>query len=491
MPITTPAGAIKQSYINIALVDSVAPPLATVRAYMERYPYDSLEHKVSRAIVLDDPTQWQSIVDTLPTYIDNDGLLRYWPRDTSRGSAELIAYILSISSAHGFTLPESQKTRLISALQAVAEGRLTQRGYGRYDVRAIRIAALAALARNGSASANMISAIRMSPSEMTTITLSDWLVILDKTAAIQRVADLRRTAENEMRRRIVYEGMRLDLIDDANSPWWMMISRDEMAIKALDAVMGRATWKVDDGRMMIGIAQRQRYGRWDSTPANAWGAVVLRHFAKLYPAQAITGATMVNLGSTSMKQSWPLAANATPISLQLTQGPLQIEHQGTGAPWATVTVRAAVPLKSPLQAGYSISRKVIPVAQKVANQWTRGDVIKILLTFKANAGRTWVAIRDPLPPGASMLGNLGSRSLQLVQNGQSSGAQPDYVEAGLDNWQAHFGWLQAGEHRVEYVMRLNGSGTFSLPETRIEALYAPSIRGAWPNGSFRVVGPNE
>src|SRR3546814_8335722 len=84
---------------------------------------------------------------------------------------------------------------------------------------------------------------------------------------------------------------RLDRVDDARAPWWMMMSGDEMAIKTLEAVLGRKGWEDDAGKLMVGVAQRQRRGHWDTTPANAWGATVVRRFAELYPASAIPGTT--------------------------------------------------------------------------------------------------------------------------------------------------------------------------------------------------------
>src|SRR3546814_9878109 len=48
------------------------------------------------------------------------------------------------------------------------------------------------------------------------------------------------------------------------------------------------------------------------------------------------------------------------------------------------------------------------------------------------------------------------------------GAQPSYVERGKDSWRGYFGWMPAGTHAVEYVVRLNGSGRFTLPPTRSE-----------------------
>src|SRR3546814_10536908 len=96
----------------------------------------------------------------------------------------------------------------------------------------------------------------------------------------------------------------------------MMMSGDEMAIKTLEAVLGREGWEDDAGKLMVGVAQRQRRGHWDTTPANAWGATVVRRFAELYPASAITGTTRVSLAGGSAAQSWPMPADAQPLSIR-------------------------------------------------------------------------------------------------------------------------------------------------------------------------------
>ena len=118
-------------------------------------------------------------------------------------------------------------------------------------------------------------------------------------------------------------------------------------------------------------------------------------------------------------------------------------------------------------------------------------MLRYLLEVVAAAGRTWVVINDPIAPGATIVGNLGGQSEMLGQQAGGSGAQPSYVERGRDSWRGYFGWMPAGTHAVEYVVRLNGSGRFSLPPTRVEAMYSPAIRGQWPNGTLTVasVGP--
>jgi len=486
LPIAIPAGALPGGTVDIALAGTLAPPLAGVRDYMAIYPYDCFEQSTSRAVALGDLGRWQALAGAMPTYLDDDGLLRYWPSSRLEGSPELTAYVLAITAANGFAIPEASKTKMVKALQAVVEGRLARKGYGPYDIRPVRVAALAALARNNAASPALVAAIDMAPADMATGTLADWLVAIERTPGVRGAAALRTAAEAELRKRLVYEGTRLDLVDDAKAPWWMMTSGDEMAIKTLEAVLGRKGWEDDAGRLMVGVAQRQRKGHWDTTPANAWGAVTVRRFADLYPASAITGTTTVGLAGAGASQGWPLPAEAAPLRLPLAAAPMTLAHQGSGAPWATVRVRAAVPLKEPLNAGYRIKRSVHIVKAANKDRLTRGDVVKVRIEITAAAGRTWVIVNDPIPPGATIVGNLGGQSEMLADQASGSGWQPSYVERGRDSWRGYFGWMPAGTHAVEYVVRLNGSGRFTLPATRVEAMYSPAIRGQWPNAPLTV-----
>ncbi|PKP87881.1 MAG: alpha-2-macroglobulin [Alphaproteobacteria bacterium HGW-Alphaproteobacteria-17] len=487
LPIAIPAGALPGGYVDVALAGTLAPPLSGVRDYMAAYPYTCFEQSTSRAIALGDLGRWQALAEAMPTYLDSDGLLRYWPNERMEGSIELTAYVLSITAANGYAIPEASKAKMVAALQAVVEGRLTRKGYGPWDIRPVRIAALAALARNNAAGPQLVAAIDVAPVDMATGTLADWLVAIEKTPGVRNAPALRTAAEAELRKRLVYEGTRLDLVDDARAPWWMMTSGDEMAIKALEAVLGRQGWEDDAGKLMVGVAQRQRKGHWDTTPANAWGAVTVRRFADLYPASAITGVTNIGLAGATASQSWPLPAETpSPLRVALNAATMSLNHQGSGAPWATVSVKAAVPLKEPLNAGYRIKRSVSIVKAANKDRLTRGDVIKIRIEVVAAAGRTWVVINDPVAPGATIVGNLGGQSEMLGQQAGGSGAQPSYVERGRDSWRGYFGWMPAGTHAVEYVVRLNGSGRFSLPPTRVEAMYSPAIRGQWPNGTLTV-----
>jgi len=484
-----PAGALPGGWVSVALSDTLAPPLEGVRRYMADYPYGCFEQKLSRIVATGDAGGWTALASALPTYLDADGLLRYWPEAESEGSPELTAYALAMTSAAGFPLPDEQRTRMVGALRDVVTARLSRDRRVSADERLVRISALAALARAGAADATLLGAVDIAPADMPTGTLADWIVTLDRLAKAPRAAQLRAAAEQELRRRLVYEGTRLDLSDQRTAPWWMMVSGDEMAIKALDAVLGKKDWAAEAPRMMTGVAQRQWHGHWDTTPANAWGTVVSRRFGGLYPASAVAGTTQVMLGGRSLAAAWPLPANAAPLQLPLVAGPMTLAQSGGAGPWAVVSVHAAVPLKAPLFAGYRLSRTVSVVSARRKDRLTQGDVIRVRLTIEASAERTWVALSDPLPPGATVVSDLGGQSSLLRQGETSEGAWPAYVEKDNRAWRAYYDWLPAGTTRIDYTLRLNGAGRFTLPPARIEAMYAPSIRAQLPVGPMTIWAP--
>ena len=483
--IAPPAGAIPgRGVVDIKLDDSLAPPLEGVRAYMMAYPYNCFEQRLSRIVALGDTAGWAALAGEIPTYQADDGLLRYWPVATMRGSESLTAYVLSLTGEAGLPIPEASKTKMVEAMKAVLDGRLRHEEYG--DYRLQKLGAFTALARVGAATPAMLGQIGMAPKDMPTASLADYLVALDKVPGLANATALKNDAQNVLRTRLAYEGTRLDLTDQNDAAWWLMSSGDEAAIKAVIATLGRPGWNDDAAKMMVGVALRQSRGHWDTTTANAWGAIAARKFAGLYPASAITGTTTLSLGTQSVTKAWPLAADQRQASFTLpaTALALKLAQSGGAGPWATVQVSAAVPLTQPLFAGYKLTKKIEAISQRTPGKWTRGDVIKVTITVEASAERNWVVINDPIPAGATIIGDLGNQSTLLASDNDSGGTS--YIERARDAWKGYFAWMPAGTSTVSYTMRLNGAGTFSMPATRVEAMYSPSINAQVPNASMAI-----
>ena len=487
IPIGPPAGALPGfGSVDVQLADTLAPPLAGVRQYMTDYPYNCFEQRLSRIVALGDMPGWQALAADIPVYQADDGLLRYWPYPALEGSEALTAYVLSITAEAGLPIPDTAKTKMVEGLKAVLDGRLRHEQYG--DVRLQRLTALTALARAGAATPAMLGQVGLAPGEMPTASLADYIVALDRIPGVANAAALKGQAEGVLRSRLVYEGTRLDLSDKENAAWWLMSSADEGALKAVLVALGRPGWQDEAPKMMVGTALRQARGHWDTTTANAWGAVAVRKFAALYPAQAIQGTSVLTLGPQAISKAWPLATEQRLARFMLPSAttPLLLRQAGGAGPWAFVSVRAAVPLTQPLMAGYRLMRKVDVVQARVPGRLTRGDVLRVTLTVEASAERNWVVINDPVPAGATIVGSLGGQSAMLGEGGQSEGVQPSYTERRPDSWRGYYAWLPRGTATVSYTLRLNGAGRFSLPPTRVEAMYSPAIRAEVPNAPVVV-----
>ena len=116
-------------------------------------------------------------------------------------------------------------------------------------------------------------------------------------------------------------------------------------------------------------------------------------------------------------------------------------------------------------------------------------MLRIRLTVDAPAGRTWVVVADPIPAGASIISGGGGQSAFLASQARGGeNAWPAYIERGFDSWRGYFDWLPQGRATVEYAVRINGSGRFQLPPTRVEAMYSPEIFADLPNPPL-VVSP--
>jgi uncharacterized protein YfaS (alpha-2-macroglobulin family) len=174
---------------------------------------------------------------------------------------------------------------------------------------------------------------------------------------------------------------------------------------------------------------------------------------------------------------------------------LAVTHQGTGKPWLTLQSVAAIALKEPFSAGYTIRRTVTPVEQAdkslPAGQYTRGDVLRVSLEVIGTADMTWVAITDPVPAGATILGSGLGRDSEIATQGEkrSGYGWPAFEERAFEAFRSYYEYLPKGTVKMEYTVRLNNAGEFQLPPSRVEALYAPEMFGEAPNARVKVVQP--
>ncbi|OYX76187.1 MAG: hypothetical protein B7Y82_13280 [Sphingomonadales bacterium 32-65-25] len=473
LPIAVPAGALPgTAFVTVALSPSLGGNLSAMQAYMAAYPYDCIEQRLSKAVALGDKAMWDREVASLSAWTDPRGLLRFFPNSSMSGDADLTAYVLRLSRVSGWPLPAVEKARMLGGLRPVAEGR----------VAGDRLAALAALAGEGEPVGRMLAGFNATLDQWGPAALLDWRAVQlasgNGPAAAQTLARLRARLDDR--------GTVMRFTGPADE-WGLMNSRDAATARLLLVATDDPAWAGDAPRLARALVQGQQRGHWDTTPANALARLGLAGFGAKFEKEEVSGRTTVALGVARQVAKWP---NPSPVRLPAATAPLAISHAGSGQPWAMVSLSAAVPATKPIANGLSLRRQIVPIRQSVPGRWSRGDVLAVRLTIQARAQTAWVALTDPVPAGATILGGgLGGRSELLAEGEASAGQTPDWVERRTGHYRAYWQQLGAAPITVEYRIRLGSSGRFTLPPTRAEAMYAPDVNALLPGNALVVAEP--
>jgi uncharacterized protein YfaS (alpha-2-macroglobulin family) len=262
------------------------------------------------------------------------------------------------------------------------------------------------------------------------------------------------------------------------------------ANRILLAMLDRESWRDDMARLVRGSLGRQQRGHWNTTVANAWGVLAMEKFAAAFEKGPVRGVTHAQLAKQSRDLDWGRDPKGGALLFTWPQGrdDLALKHEGAGKPWSMVQALAAIPLKQPLSSGYRIARSVTAVERKAADRWSRGDVARVRLELEAQSDMSWVVVNDPIPAGASILGTGLSRDSQILSAGEQKQGWvwPAFEERKFDSFRAYYRFVPKGKWVLEYSVRLNNPGEFVLPETRVEALYAPEMFGELPNAKVAV-----
>ncbi|MES3024990.1 MAG: MG2 domain-containing protein [Pseudomonadota bacterium] len=495
IPIALPGDAVAGSgAVSVSLQASLGGGLPGVREWFERYPYRCLEQRAARAFGMQDKAAWAALMAELPTYLDQDGLASYFPLapdNRDGGSDTLTAHLLALSHETGWEIPPDARQNMLNGLSGFATSTVKRSNWApRDDGSARKLAALAALARHQRASAAMVKGIRIDADEWTVAMLIDWIGVLRRVPNIPDAAALQAQAENHLRARLSFSGTRMVFSTEKRDAWsWLMNNGDVDAARLLLTVRELPAWRADMPRIASGLLARQERGAWSSTVANVWGMLAVERFSGQFEAGAVTGRTDIALGAGRKTVAWS-ANRAAPVTLPLAPGEsmLRLVQTGSGKPWATVQVVGAVPLAAPQHAGYRIEKSMTAVRQKVAGRVSVGDIWRIKLAVDAQADMAWVVLDDAVPAGASILGTgLGRDAASATQGEQRTGnVWPAYEERGFTRYRSYYNYVPRGRFSQEYTIRINNAGTFVMPPTRVEAMYAPDVFGAVPNAPLEI-----
>ena len=491
MDVEKPADAVAgRGGVHVQVKPTLAGSLAGVREYMAEYPYICLEQKISKAVALRDKSMWQAIMKELPSYLDSEGLLKYFPL-MRKGSDVLTAYVLAIADEADYKIPEYLENKMTAGLEGFIEGRVVRySALPTADLAIRKIAAAEALSRYVDLDEKSISSIPIEPNLWPTSAVINWTSILTREKELKDRDNRLRDARQILRSRLNLQGTTMGFSTEViSSLWWLMESIDGTMVKAILALLPADDWREDIPRMATGALGRMRRGHWDTTVANAWGVLAMEKFSQKFEAAPVTGSITAGIKKNTMTVNWRKTPDGRELQFNWPRGKetLSIAQKGTGAPWAVIRSIAAIPLKEPFSSGYKIKKTVTPVEQKVKGKWGRGDILRVNLDMESQSDMTWVVVSDPIPAGASILrANMGGSSLLTAGERSGGWAWVAFTERSFEAFRNYYEYVPKGKWSIEYTIRLNNEGTFHLPATRVEALYAPEMFGEIPNQDVEV-----
>lgn len=491
MDVREPKDAVKgRGGLNVVIRPKLNEGLGGVVYYMKNYPYSCMEQMVSRAISLKDDTLWRQIVTVLPSHLDSDGLVKYFPSPWLDGSPMLTAYILSITKEAGRDLPKSLIKQMGKGLVAFIEGKIRRESsFHTADLSIQKLTALEALSKWGKVNAKLLSSVALEPNLWPTSAVLDWLNILKLSEDLPDRSKRLKEAEQIIRSRLNFQGTVMNFsTEKSDRLWWLMVSSDTNALRTLLTFMDERTWQDDIPRLARGAVARQVHGSWETTIANAWGVVALDRFSKKFESIPVSGTTKAEMAGTAKSTDWGTDKKGKTLSFPWPEGTakVSVRHSGAGKPWITFISLAAFPLKEPLYSGYRIKKTVTPIEQREKNRWSRGDVARVRLEIEAQSDMTWVAVSDPVPAGTTILGSGMGRDAAIVAEGERNGSWPVFFERSFEAYRAYYDYVPKGKFVTEYTVRFNNEGNFLLPPTRVDALYSPEMFGESPNRPLSV-----
>ncbi len=484
-------GAIKDGELIVSLARAYGADTTGIRSYFARYPFGCLEQRLTRTLGTKDTTLWARIVEeNLRTYVSPNGLANYYPGDTSEGNPTLTAFVLSGAHEAGWDIPAEIQDRLLYGLERYVAGEIkVNRSWlpnDSYYLLSEKLIALEALSRYGRASKRLLDTVRVDPVKLTTASLADWIEILNRSKDATNRDAQRAAAIKELRDqiRVTASVANVARIDDR---WYFMRSEDYTIARLFRLSMDTpelSQFKIPLLRQLN--SRMQRGGYFYSTQANIWAAFAMERHAKTVAADGRTRVTFRGETKEIVWDAGVLDGEAKFVwnGAAAQAGEATVEHLGKGEPWARAQLRAAVPLTGTQNNGIAITKIIKPVQQKTKGKYSVGDVLQIAVTAANSGDLGWLAIDDPVPTGATVLGGLSK--LGDVAEPERTWQGYRYIERTFTNVRSSFEYASKGKHSFTYEIRLTTPGKFALPPTHAEAMYAPEVNGQLGNSVFVI-----
>lgn len=466
---------------------TILTSLGGIQTYFQNYPYYCMEQRVSKAIGLKSEAQWNDVFSDLNSFLDYDGLVKYFAR-MEHGSEILTAYVLTSASLTNQKIPDDSLGRMIAGLQGYLEGRVSGERY-KFGADSVvrKIIVWEALTRYQTYEWEQVRPIFDGIEFLPTASLIDLAEIWGRVNGGD--SSVKSRLISVLRSRLNIQGSELVVADSSfTNPWWILGSRDYTMAKLLLWAFAEPSYKKDMPRLIKGFVKMQKRGSYDTTLGNAYSILVFDRVSKFLESEKVTGGKLKIQSAKEVLSLEPNGKQTVTQAIGTTPESVSVSYDGKGKPWVEWSVNSILPLKAPISSGYRLKRTFEPIQVAKPGILSKGDTVRVTIEIQADSDKTWVVVEDPIPPGSLPLGRGFGRESIITQEGKvgDTSYYLSFEEKTLSQYRAYFEYLPKGTHTLEHSFRLNHSGNFQMPATRVEAMYSPETHAEWPNETVRI-----
>lgn len=518
-PVQRPGEVFPQfGNLSVTTSSTALSELTDSLLYLVGYPFECSEQLASRVLstaalrdVLSafqspqlDATKLQSALESdlakLRGLQNDDGGWDYWQRDKPSVSylSVHVAHMLVRLHSKGYKVDAECLEKALGYLRDI-ESRLTDQNYSAESKRAIRAYALYVLQLEGHANlAKAKALLQEAPLEQLGPEVLAWL--LPTLGPEARILTYFENHSNQT----------------AASAQFSFSYQDKGALilysdRRDDALILEALLKVKPNHPLVpklvrGLLDGRRQGRWDNTQENCWVLLAMDAYFQKFEKSAPAFVAEIWLGDQSAGQQTfrGRQKGEKMVEIPMAQVPekadLVLSKQGKGRLYYRVGMSYAPKnLKTEsLDNGFALERVYEAVGDNrdvrrdTEGTWhiKAGALVRVRLNMQTSVRRYQVALVDPLPAGLEALNPelVGGETVRPPQSRLDGWWSSHwFVHQNLrdDRVEAFTQVLWEGVYQYDYVARATTPGEFVVPPCRAEEMYHPETFGR--TGSAKVI----
>ena len=244
-------------------------------------------------------------------------------------------------------------------------------------------------------------------------------------------------------------------------------------------------------KLVRGLLSLRKDGRWQTTQASAWALLALDEARPLFAPAGGGGPTNARLsldGAEIAKASFTSGTGALAGTIPMARF--------AGAPGATLSFTTeggplfyegalryarTEPPQKPLENGIYVTRAMRLLRRNAAPVSTSifrvGDYVQVDVMLASPVSRDLVVLDDPFPAGFEAVNQSFANREREPFHADPGASHVTHRELRDDRVVTFFDQLPAGQVRTSYVLRVVSGGTYKVPPTRAECMYAPDVFG--------------